>query len=201
MNFYFKNVIIIKINVLFVNVNPVEQTTFFILKEKNMFKMNDVILYGVHGVCKIIEIIERPFKNEMLEYYVLECIHHQNQKIYIPVHNQELTEKMKKILSVEEIQELINHIHDIEVKWINNDNQRREEYKKILRNGQRQEIMSLIHTLYLKQKELNDKGKKLHVADYHLFEEAEKMIYEEFSCVLDIQQSEVTEYIISHIKE
>ena len=45
------------------------------------------------------------------------------------------------------------------------------------------------------------RGKKLHVADERMLQEAEKMICDEFSYVLGIPKEEVPSYITNSMKE
>lgn len=165
-----------------------------------MFKKNDTVLYGVEGVCIVSEITERQFRNQILKYYVLKPVYHQGATVFIPVHNEELVSKMKRILSVDEIHQLIQDMPNEDLIWIDNDNQRKERFKEILRNGNRKELIQLIRTVYLKQEELKKVGKKIHTTDDNAFKDAEKILYEEFAYVLNIHKDEVIPFIFNQIE-
>lgn len=165
-----------------------------------MYKVNEIVLYGNEGVCKITEIMTRSFGNKTMDYYVLKPVYSKGSTIYVPIENEELTNKLKKILSAEEIMELIHGMPDADSVWVDNDNLRKEKYKDILRNGNRVELVQLIRTLYLHQQKLKDNGKKFHAADDKFFKDAEKILYDEFAYVLKIKQEEVIPFICEQIE-
>lgn len=164
-----------------------------------MYKKNDMIVYGNEGVCKITDIISRRFADKIMDYYVLKPYYNEKSVLYIPIQNEELTSKMKKILSIEEIYEIIHMVPDEDDHWIDNDNQRKERYKEILRDGDRKEIMKMIRSLYLHQQKLKESGKKFHMTDDKFFKEAEKILYDEFAYVLDIKQEDVIPFICKEL--
>ena len=50
--------------------------------------------------------------------------------------------------------------------------------------------------LYLHRKDQEKTGKKMHISDEHFFKDAEKMIVEEISYVMDIPEQNVIDYIV-----
>ncbi len=147
-----------------------------------MYQVNEIILYGSEGICKIDNMMTRHVNGQPIEYYVLKPIKSESSTIYVPTLNEELTKKMKKVLSYQEIIDLI-HLR----------------YKGILRDGNRQEIMQLIRTLYLHQLKLKEEGKKFHASDDKFYKDAERILYEEFAYVLNISEEEVVPFICQEI--
>ncbi|SCK02348.1 CarD-like/TRCF domain [uncultured Clostridium sp.] len=165
-----------------------------------MFKVNDYIIYGTTGVCKIIEIKKEKFLGrEEKEYYVLEPVYSKNTVIKIPVDN--TTIKMREVLSKDYIEELINIIPNTETEWIDDDKLRSEHFKTVLKSGNCEELITLIRTIYLSKKDKKSIGKKLYKVDDEIMQAAEKLLNEEFAFVLDIDPKEVPQYIANHIKE
>ncbi|KXU46862.1 MAG: CarD family transcriptional regulator [Longibaculum muris] len=164
-----------------------------------MYQVNEIILYGSEGICKIDNMMTRHVNGQPIEYYVLKPIKSESSTIYVPTLNEELTKKMKRVLSYQEIIDLIHFIPDSELLWIDNDNLRKERYKGILRDGNRQEIMQLIRTLYLHQLKLKEEGKKFHASDDKFYKDAERILYEEFAYVLNISEEEVVPFICQEI--
>lgn len=165
-----------------------------------MYKVNEIVLYGNEGVCKIQEMMTRLVGGKSVEYYVLKPVYTKGSTIYVPSDSEELMKKMKKILSVEEIMELIHTMPDAKSVWVDNDNLRKEKYREILKNGDRKELIRLIRTLFLHQEKLKDQGKKFHAADDKFFKDAEKVLYDEFAYVLNIRQDEVIPFICEEIE-
>ena len=162
------------------------------------YKVNDTILYSTQGVCKISEISEMDLSGSNVEYYVLKPVYEDNSTIFIPVNNETLTTKMRRVLSSKEIYDLIKTMPGEETIWIENENARRGHYKEILMRCNPIELIRLIKTLYLRQQTQQASGKKLHTADETFMKSAEKILYEEFAYVLDIKLEQVLPLIMEH---
>lgn len=165
-----------------------------------MFSVGNIVSYGMQGICEISEITEKKFKSNVIKYYVLVPVFDKSSKIFVPIENETLTSKMRRILSKDEILNIIESMPDNEIIWIENDNERKEKYKEILSGGDRTKIVKLIKTLYLHQKHQKQIGKKLHISDERLLKEAEKLLYDEFAFVLNIDRNDVLSYIIDQIE-
>lgn len=164
-----------------------------------MYSVNDTVMYSSYGVCMISAIEERDFSGEKLEYYVLRPVGDSKNTFYVPVKNEKLTAQMRKVITKDEIDSLLRIMPDDNDIWIEDENQRREEYRRIIREGDRKELVMLIKTLYLYQKSRRDQRKKLHSADEHFLKDAESMLYDEFAFVLGIEKDKVVDYIREHI--
>lgn len=165
-----------------------------------MYQIDDTVLYDTQGVCKIADITEKDFGGRRLAYYVLKPIYDEKSTVFVPVDNQTLTQKMRRILSEEEIRALIRSMPQEEVNWIEDENERKLAYKQVLTQGDRTKLIQTIKALYLHREEQRTQGKKLHVADERFFKEAEKMLYDEFAHVLHIQREEILPYILQQFE-
>ena len=165
-----------------------------------MYNKNDMVLYGSEGVCKVIDIIDKEMDHKVNEYYVLKPINDIHSTIYVPTQNEKLTSKIKKVLSVQEIYELISNMPNEKEIWIDNFNERKEEYTKILYSGDRKELIRLIKTLYLHQEELRKMKKRLYTVDERILKEAINILHEEFAYVLHIKKDDVVPFIFEKIK-
>ena len=163
-----------------------------------MFGINDVVMYGSNGICKISAIEKRNFKGKEIEYFILNPIYNDNNTFYVPANNENALKSIRPVCSKEEADNLILHIRDNKIEWIENETVRKEEYKKIIKSGNREEIIKLINTLYLHRKELSENNKKFRSTDENLLNIAEGMIFEEFAYVLGIGREEVGNYIKNH---
>ncbi len=164
------------------------------------YQINDTILYGTQGVCKITGTVQKDFGGCVMDYYTLQPVYSDNSVIYVPMHNEALLRKMRRVLSPEEIYTLIQAMPRQEVSWIENENERKERCREILSRGDRLELIRAIKALYLHQQELQKTGKKLHVSDERFLKEAEKMLYDEFALVLNIKEDEVLPFIMKQIE-
>ena len=164
-----------------------------------MYSTGDIVMYGSFGICKVTAIEKRDLTGEEQEYYILKHINSEKNIFYVPINNVTALSKMHPICSKAEVDELISHMDSEELIWIDNDIKRKEEYSRIIKDADIHEIIRLIKTLYLRRKELAVSGKKLRSADENYLSLAENMLFEEFAYALDIDKSEVVEYIEKHI--
>ena len=130
-----------------------------------MFSVEDYVIYGATGVCKIAEMKKERMKGVTKEYYVLKPVFSQNSAVYVPVDSPALVEKIQPVISVTELDKVLSGISNRSDEWIQNDSERTEKYKEILRSGNRAEIIEIIRVIHRRQKELITRGKHLHVAD------------------------------------
>lgn len=94
-----------------------------------LFKIDDYIMYGMTGVCKVMDITNERFTNGIKkEYYVLSPIYSNNTVIKIPVDNEKVP--MRKLLSKINVLSLINDIPNMDTSWIDNEKLRSEQFKK-----------------------------------------------------------------------
>ena len=163
-----------------------------------MFKITDNIIYGTTGACVIDDIKTENFKGVATQYYVIRPIYDKNSVIFAPVGKSE--NKMRKILSAEQVYELINSIESTDSLWIENEAERKEKFSELIKKGDRAELVALVRTLYLKREEQQKSGKKLHIADQKAMDSAEKLLYEEFAFVLDIELDQVVPFITKQIQ-
>ena len=43
-------------------------------REIEMYQVNDVVVYGLHGVCRVTEITEKEFAGEAQRYYTMKPV-------------------------------------------------------------------------------------------------------------------------------
>ena len=154
-----------------------------------MFKVDDYIMYGRTGVCKVVDITNEKFINgEERKYYVLSPIHNNNNTIIkIPLDNTKVP--MRKIISKEDVTSLINDMSNMEELWLEDEKKRSNEFKTMLKSGKCEDLIKLISN--------KRHSKKLNKADKEIIKEAERLVNEEFAIILNISPKEVNSYISS----
>ncbi len=165
-----------------------------------MYQIGETVLYGTEGVCRIAGLQEMKFGGQRARYYVLKPVYRDGATIYVPLDNERLLERMRRVLSAEEIDAILRSVTQEELPWIEDPNERKMTYSKILTAGDRREVVRLIRTLYLRRQNLVSCGKHLRSSDDQLLRDAEKLLNDEFALVLNIPQHEVPEYIRSRVE-
>ncbi|MBR5488831.1 MAG: hypothetical protein IKV72_03930 [Firmicutes bacterium] len=100
-----------------------------------MFAVNDIIVYGAQGVYKITEIKKETMCGTTKDYYILKPAVAAGSTIYVPLDNASLIEKMRPILTAEEIHALIDEMPGEDELWIENELERKEKYHAIITDG------------------------------------------------------------------
>ncbi|MBQ4052623.1 MAG: CarD family transcriptional regulator [Clostridia bacterium] len=165
-----------------------------------MIQVNDTVLYGVHGVCKVTAMETREVAGQQREYYVLKPVFDRGTVVYVPTWNPRMTEKLHRILSPKEIYQMIRTMPNEEQLWVENEGDRKRVYHQALVSGDREQLVRLIKTLYLRQQKRAQQKKTLLLSDEKFMKEAERILYEEFAYVLKIDRDQVLPLIMQEIQ-
>ena len=165
-----------------------------------MFEVGEYIVYGCKGVCQVEEIthIDIPGSNKDRMYYVLAPLEDRNGKIYAPTDNAKVA--MRKVITKQEAEQLIEEMPQIEELWVANEKQRELQYKEALKTCDYRAWISIIKTLYFRKKERIAQGKKITSLDERYLKAAENELYGELSLTLGVSKSEMEDYICKRLE-
>lgn len=165
-----------------------------------MFETGDYIVYGNTGICRVMGVttmdMEGIPKNRL--YYILRPDGQTEGKIFTPVDNHKMV--MRKMMSKEEAENLIEEIPDIEVLGVADDKLREEKYKECIRSCECRELIRIIKTIYLRKKERISQGKKVTAVDERYLKLAEENLYSELSMLLGVPKNKMEYYITARMK-
>jgi CarD family transcriptional regulator len=167
---------------------------------KIMFKVNDVVVYGTQGVCEIVGIDEKRIDGASKNYFVLKPKDAREAIFYVPTWNEKAWGKMRRVLTQQEVDALIDSMPDSTPIWIANENERKEAYKKILASGDQAAILSMVQALYAHKTAREAEGKRLHMSDEYFMKDAEQLLYNEWQYVLNVDKDGLMAYIFSRIE-
>ncbi len=166
-----------------------------------MFQVNDVIIYGTQGVCKITGTEEKTVSGKKKTYFVLKPVSNQGATIFAPTDNEVVLRKMRRLLTRDEIHKLIDSMRSENAVWVANESERKELYKSTLAKGDRMELIKMIKAIYTYKKEREAEGKRLHLSDERFFKDAEQILYNEFQYVLDLGgRDDLMSYIFGRLE-
>lgn len=146
-----------------------------------MFSINDTVMYGNSGVCTIVDIRPEKLAGKKMTYYILKPAENENMTIYCPVDSDKI--RMRKLLTLEEVNRLISIMPDTTVEWIEDDQRRKEAFTAVVKSGDHRDLVKMIKTLYFKREEKLSEGKKFHAADEKIMKDAEDMLYLEYRII------------------
>lgn len=162
-----------------------------------MYQIGDFVVYGIHGVCRILDIEDRKIDKKLVSYYVLEPTVQSETRYMVPVQNEIAVGKMRPILTREELNALLHSPQIWENAWVSEENQRKQLYRELITSGDREALLRMVCTLYQHKEALASAGKKFHLCDENFLRDAERLLSSEISLVLQIEQSQVGAYVLS----
>lgn len=161
-----------------------------------MFRVGDLIIYGIHGVCHIVGTDIKMLDRKKVEYYVLEPVQQPGSRYYVPMGNQTALNKMKPILTAYQLKQILDSDEAKANCWIEDENLRKQRYREMIGSGDRAALISMVRTLHNHKQIQLAAGRKFHLCDENFLRDAEKILTEEFSMVLNIPVGAVADYII-----
>lgn len=163
------------------------------------FKLDEHVMYSSGGICIYKGTAEKCFDGKTKhEYIVLAPIENERSLYYVPENMAQ--QKIRKLMTREEIISLIDEIPSIEPCSCGEKNDRKALFSSVLKSDDAERIISLIKSLYLRQQNRSRSGKRLSGSEEAAMKNAEKMIYQEIGLVLGIKQEMVKDYICERIE-
>ena len=160
-----------------------------------MFKINDYVIYGSNGVCKVEDIEKISMRDKELEYYILSSMNNPRMTIKIPVNNNMF---IRELISKSDVVSLIAYASKNETMEIEDYRKKNQEYKSIIKSGNLTEIIKVINSIKLEKNEKASLGKKINKTEEDILISAKKQLYQEMAIVLGININEVDEYITTN---
>lgn len=165
------------------------------------FQRGDQVVYGIHGVCRVVDIEKKTVDRKTVEYYVLQPSNQTEATYYVPVHNEAAVAKMRKMLTARQLDALLDSDQILEDCWINEENLRKDRYRKLIARADCAELIGMIRSLHLHRQRQLEAGKKFHICDENFLKDAQRLIASEVSQILDIPPAQVEGYIRSRLEK
>lgn len=166
-----------------------------------MYKIGDVLIYGMTGPCKVAEIAAKslPGEQEKQLYYRLVPLYQPQCTIHTPVNNQKVA--IRPVISKEEAERLIDLIPSIQAEPFHNkaNNELTQHYTAALKNHNCEDLVELTMSIYAKKQEVEGSKRKFGVVDERFLRQAEDLLFGELAVALDLDKGKVPAYIASKV--
>lgn len=160
-----------------------------------MFQCGDWVMYGIHGVCRVVGRDKQLVNRKRTEYLVLEPMSQVGSRYYLPTENPAAMDKLKSVLSEGELKDLLASEEIRQDCWIREENLRKQRYRDLISSGDRISILQMVHSLYCYREAQFAAGKKFHQCDDNFLRDAEKLLISEISLVLEMTREEARDYL------
>ncbi|MBQ9068710.1 MAG: hypothetical protein IJ131_06555 [Eggerthellaceae bacterium] len=155
------------------------------------FSVDDIVMYGPNGCCKVAAIEQR----DAGMYYILHPVHNDHTKLLVPMDNEDLVGRMRHVPSKRVLRDCIKRALEEPLVWIDDSAERKEAAKHVLSFGSEVELLVLVRSFYKHKEAILASGKKATSSDNAILKTAQEHVRDEFSVVLGIDVDEVDDYI------
>ena len=162
-------------------------------------QVGDTVLYVGNGICTVENEMYKDFGSGNAKYYMLRSISNESNTFFIPADNEKAISKIRKAISKEEAEKIIDSMPHCETNWIENEEQRKELYREILNSGDCRRIVKMVREIYFHKEKIKDSKKRLHITDENALKSAESLLHDELAYALGIEKEQVTQYITERI--
>lgn len=166
-----------------------------------MYQIGEQVVYGVHGVCRVVDQEERVVDRKRVVYLALEPVGQDGSRYLVPTHNAAAMSKVKAMLSKEELSALMASEQVRADGWIRDENLRKQTYRELISSGDRARLMQMVRSLYRHKAAQSAAGRKVHLCDDNFLRDAEKLLTGEVSVVMGLDAEQAKQYIRSRLKE
>lgn len=160
-----------------------------------MYQAGDWVVYGIHGVCRVIGTEKQLIDRKRTRYLVLEPMAQSESRFYLPADNPTAMAKLKAVLSHNELAALIDSDEVRKDVWIQEENRRKQYYRELISSGDRVALMQMISTLYRYKADQLAAGRKFHQADDNFLRDAERLLASEIALVMELSPEDARNYL------
>lgn len=166
-----------------------------------MYSIEDLVVYGIHGVCRIADVEEKNIDGKKVSYYVLVPEDQTGAKFYVPIHNAAAVAKLRPLLTKEALEALLRSKEVRQDAWITDESKRKQRYKELIGSGERAAIISMVRALHIQKDQQMAAGRKFHLCDENFLRDAEKLLSSEISRVLNMTPAEAIAHLRLTLKD
>ena len=159
-----------------------------------MYQIGQKIVYGIHGVCCIVDLEEKKIDRKTICYFVLEPIDQPGSRYYMPSENQAALSKLRPLSTKEELQSLLTSPLAENV-WIPDENRRKQYYRELVSSVNLKAMVDMIRCLRLHRRQQMEQGRKFHQCDENFLRDAQKLLSTEVAMVMEIPDDQVETYL------
>lgn len=166
-----------------------------------MYQIGEKVVYGIHGVCMVVEQEVRVVDHKQVIYLVLEPMGQDGSRYFVPTSNEAAMAKLRRMLSKAELEELMKSPQIHTDCWIKDENMRKQRYRELISSGDRVRLMQMVYTLYCHKTVQAAAGRKCHLCDENFLRDAEKRLVGEVAQVMGMDNDTAKKYIRDKLKE
>lgn len=159
-----------------------------------MYQVGQKIVYGIHGVCCIVDLEEKKIDRKTICYFVLEPIDQPGSRYYVPSENQAALAKIRPLSTKEDLHALLTSPLSENV-WIVDENRRKQHYRELVSSVNLKAMIDMVRCLRLHRRQQMEQGRKFHQCDENFLRDAQRILSTEIAMVMEIPDDQVDTYL------
>lgn len=165
-----------------------------------MYQIGELVVKKVKGVCEVKNIVNPDFvKDHEKMYYQLTPLLDEESKLYVPVDADDTS--MRRIMTEDEAEALIQKIPQINEAWVRNEKERERNYKEAVQSNDPERLIGIIKLIYHRKQSRQAEGKKTTAVDGRYYDLAEKLLYSELEAVMGKSRQEIYKLIAEYCEK
>ena len=160
-----------------------------------MYQAGDWVVYGIHGVCRVVGTEKQLVNRKRTQYLVLEPLSQSESRFYLPTENPTAMAKLKPVLPADELAALLASEEVRRDVWIQEENLRKQHYRDLIGSGDRVALMQMVSSLYRYKAAQAASGRKFHQCDENFLRDAEKLLSSEIALAMSLSAEEARAYL------
>ena len=166
-----------------------------------MYSIGQYVVCGNKGVCTVEQITTLDISgvDKAKMYYILKPVYAASSTVYVPVDS--AMTSMRPILTTQEASKLVEDIPNIPLLEIANEKFAEQNYKECMKSNDCEKWVQIIKTIYDRKQKRLRAGRKETSVDSKYFKLAEEYLYGELAVALNIERSQVCNYIANLFEE
>ncbi len=166
-----------------------------------MLRKGDYTVYGIHGLCRVEDILVPSFveRGKEKDYYLMTAEGDTRGVLYVPVENE--AERLRDVTDRDEAKRLIDGAESEESLDICGGKKSEPVVSAIIKRNVAREMMALVKTLYLLRTNREKEGKKFAAVDEKHLATAEKLLFSELAYSLECEVSDVQKKVQASVSK
>lgn len=160
----------------------------------HMYQVGQKIVYGIHGVCSIVDLEEKKIDKKTICYFVLEPVDQPGSRYYLPSGNPTALAKIRPLSTRELLNAMLTAPLSDEI-WIQDENKRKQYYRELISSVDLKAMIEMVRCLRRHRQEQQNLGRKFHQCDENFLRDAQRVLSTEISMVMQIPSNQVEEYL------
>lgn len=164
-----------------------------------MYQSGTYVIYGIQGVCRVVGTEVQRVNRKRTEFLVLEPLAKTESRFYLPLQNAAAMEKLKPVMSRDELENLLVSPDIRQGNWISEENRRKQYYRELVTGYDRMALLQMLSSLYRYKDEQLALGRKFHQCDDNFMRDAERLLSVEVALIMELTVEEARYYLKERI--